>query len=419
MVINILIFAAGLLIYAGYGLAGFAYLAAATVISWLLGLAIPKRKWLMWVGVVLNAGVLLFIKLQPLTGLSFISVLGISYFSLQIIGYLVDIYREKQQPERNFLRYALFVTYLPHLFSGPIERYDRFYAALQNRRITFDGVLAGGMRSLWGGVKLLLIDARVAVIIAAICAKPETYSGAYALAAMVLYSLRLYTNFSGTMDVVLGVSRMLGLQMSENFDTPYLSQSFQEFWRRWHITLGDWLKSYIYIPLGGNRKGALRKYLNLVLTFLVSGIWHGIEYLLWGIFNGIFVAFGTKLQTRWKHLNRICTFFLVSVLWSFFVWPDALTALRMIVSVVTTFNYGTFFATVGTLGLTLTDWIVVATASVCLWIYDVYKAKLNPRICRLGIPSKVALICTLALVVLVFGRYGLGFDAAGFVYGGY
>ena len=269
-------------------------------------------------------------------------------------------------------------------------------------------------------MKLLLIDARVAVVIAAITAKPDTYSGAYALAAMLLYSLRLYTNFSGTMDVVLGVSEMLGLKLSENFDTPYLSQSFQEFWRRWHITLGDWLKNYIYIPLGGNRRGKFRKYGNLVATFLVSGLWHGGEYLLWGLFNGIFVAFGTKLQTKWKHLNRIATFLLVSVLWSFgFVWSDPLTALKMIGSLFTTFNYGAFFASVGTLGLTLTDWIVVAAASALLWIYDVYKARINPRIEALHPAAKTAVCCALALIVLVFGRYGLGFDPAGSVYGGY
>ena len=420
MIVNILIFLIGLLIYAGYGWAGLAYLAGATVLSYVLGLLIPKRRWLMWVGVALNTGVLLFIKLQPLTHLQFISVLGISYFTLQIIAYLVDIYKGKQLPEKNFLRYALFVTYFPHLISGPIERYDRFCGALGDRRITFDGVLTGAVRAIWGGMKLLLIDARVAVVIAAISAKPDSYSGAYALAAMLLYSLRLYANFSGTMDVVLGLSQMLGLKLSENFDTPYLSQSFQEFWRRWHITLGDWLKNYIYIPLGGNRKGKIRKYLNLIVTFLVSGIWHGGEYLLWGVFNGIFVAFGTKLQTKWKHLNRIATFLLVSVLWSFgFVWGEPLTALKMIASLFTTFNYGAFFAGVGTLGLSMTDWIVVGVASIVLWVYDVYKARINPRIEALHPAAKAAIFCVLALIVLVFGRYGLGFDPAGSVYGGY
>lgn len=417
MIIHFLILIIGLLIVGTAGLGGLIYILAATALSYLAGLLIPKQKWLMWVGVILNAAILLFIKLLPLTKLNFLSVLGISYFSLQIIAYLVDVYKGKHPPEKNFFRYALFITYLPHLYLGPIERYDRFMAALDNRKITWDGILGGGARMLWGGFKLLLIDARVSVAIAAVVS--NGLHGAYALAAMVLYSLKLYTNFSGGIDLVLGGSRMLGLTMTENFDTPYLSQSFQEFWRRWHITLGDWLKYYVYIPLGGNRKGKFRKNLNLVLTFLVSGIWHGIHYLLWGVFNGIFVAFGTKLQTKWKHLNRICTFLLVSVLWSFFVWPDTLSAMTNIGSLFTTFNYGHFFTNAGLLGLTTTDWIVVGAASTLLWVYDVYKAGINPVFEKSQAWVKLTVICSLALIVLVFGRYGLGFNAAGFVYGGY
>ena len=268
---------------------------------------------------------------------------------------------------------------------------------------------------LWGAFKLLLIDARVSVAIDAIVT--GQLHGAYALAAMVLYSLKLYTNFSGGMDLILGASQMLGLKLSENFDVPYLSESIQEFWRRWHITLGDWLKNYIYIPLGGNRKGKLRKTVNLIVTFLVSGIWHGIHYLLWGALNGIFVACGTKFKTKWKHVNRVGTFLLVSVLWSFFVWDShTLTALQNIVSLFTTFNYGTFFANPEVLVLSATDWIVVAVASMMLWCYDVYKAKLNPLFDRFAPWGKVAVICALALCVLVFGRYGFGFASAGFVY---
>ena len=415
MIMNLLIFVAGLAIQALTGWVGLAYLAAATVISYILGLLIPKKKWLMWPGVAVNALILLYIKLLPVTNWGFIEVLGISYFSLQIIAYLVDVYKGKYPPQRNFLRYALYIMYLPHLFTGPIERYDRFMTALDNRRITGNGIAGGAARMAWGGMKLLLIDARVSVAIAAVV--KGGYGGVYALIAMLLYSLRLYANFSGAMDLVLGGSEMLGLKLTENFDTPYLSQSFQEFWRRWHITLGDWLKNYIYIPLGGNRKGKLRKNINLVLTFLVSGIWHGIHYLLWGVINGIFVAFGTKLQTRWKHLNRVCTFLLVSVLWSFFVWPDTWTALQNIFSVFTNFNYGAFDPAV--LTLSLTDWIVVGTASAALWIYDVYKTRLNPLFGRFAPWGKVAVICGLGLIVLLLGRYGLGFSGAGFVYGGY
>lgn len=414
MIINILIFLVGLLVYAGYGIPGLIYLLAATLVSYGIGLLIPRRRWTMWLGVGANVIMLLMMKLQPVTGISLLAVFGISYFSLQIIGYLVDIYRGKLEPEKNLFRYALFITYLPHLFVGPIQKYDP--KLFENRKITWDGIAEGAARALWGGIKKLVIASRVGVIIGAISAAPETYSGAYALAAMLLYSLQLYSDFSGGIDIVLGISRMLGLRLSENFDAPYLSQSFQEFWRRWHMTLGTWLKEYVYIPLGGNRKGKFRKTLNLIATFLVSGIWHGIEYLLWGVINGIFVAFGTKLQTKWKHLNRVLTFLLISLLWCFFVWPDALTAGKMVMSVFTTFNYGDFFAQIGTMGLTLTDWIVLAVASIWLWCYDVWAKPVKAWYAARHPAVKTALICLLALLVLVFGMYGIGFNAGAFIY---
>ena len=411
---NILIFIAGLLLYVGSGVWGFVYLVAATLLSYGVGLGIPKHRWLMWAGVAVNAAVLLFMKLQGVIGVELPAVLGISYFTLQIIAYMVDIYKGKAQPEKNLFRYALFVTYLPHMYIGPIQKYDA--AIFQNRRITAEGVWEGLARALWGGFKKLVIAARAGVIISAISADPEAYSGAYALAAMLMYSLQLYSDFSGGMDMVLGISRILGVNLTENFDVPYLSQSFQEFWRRWHITLGGWLKEYVYIPLGGNRKGKVRKVINLIVTFLVSGLWHGVQYLLWGLFNGIFVAVGTKLQTKWKHLNRIGTFLLVSLLWSFFVWSDALTAGKMLLSVFTTFNYSAFFSTVGTLGLTLGDWIVLAVAAVALWLYDVYNGKAKSAYAALAPWAKTAVICLLALIVLVFGMYGIGFNAEAFIY---
>ena len=411
---NILIFIAGLLLYVGSGVWGFVYLAAATLLSYGIGLGIPKHRWLMWAGVAVNAAVLLLMKLQGVIGVELPAVLGISYFTLQIIAYMVDIYKGKAQPEKNLFRYALFVTYLPHMYIGPIQKYDA--AIFQNRRITPEGVWEGLVRALWGGFKKLVIAARAGVIISAISADPEAYNGAYALAAMLLYSLQLYSDFSGGMDIVLGISRILGVNLSENFDTPYLSQSFQEFWRRWHMTLGGWLKEYVYIPLGGNRKGKVRKVINLIVTFLVSGLWHGVQYLLWGLFNGIFVAVGTKLQTKWKNLNRIGTFLLVSLLWSFFVWSDALTAGKMLLSVFTTFNYGAFFSTVGTLGLTLGDWIVLAVAATILWLYDVYSGKVKTAYAALAPWAKTAVICLLALTVLVFGMYGIGFNAEAFIY---
>ena len=416
MVVNILIFLTGLLVYAGYGWSGLAYLAAATLLSYGTALLCHKARWLTWIWIVINALMLLMLKLQPVTGLSLFAPMGVSYFTLQIISYNVDVARGKYAPERNLFRYAFFVTYIPHLFLGPIERYDSMKTALERRRITWEGIFDGAARAVWGLFKKYVIAARVGIIVSAISADTAQYRGAYALAAVLLYSLQLYSDFSGGIDMVLGLSRMLGITMSENFDAPYLAESFREFWRRWHMTLGGWLREYVYIPLGGNRKGRFRKLLNTIVTFLVSGLWHGVEYLLWGVINGVFVAVGDKLKCKWKTVNRVGTFLLVSLLWCFFVWPDTVTALKMAGSIFTTFNYGDFAMQIGAMGLTYGDWIVLAVAAASLWAYDVKAVKLRNWFRERCPAVKTAVICALALTVLVFGVYGIGFNAEAFIY---
>lgn len=415
--IQILIFLAGLLVYAGYGLPGLGCLLAAALISWVVGLLTPKHPRIAFLAVALNALWLVLLRLERYTGLALLAPMGVSYFTLQLIGYNIDVYRGKYPPEKNGFKFALFVTYLPHLFIGPVESYDRMLPALyENRKFSWDNLSAGALRVLWGLFKRLVISARLGVITAAVSADTAAYSGGYALAAMVFYSVQLYCDFSGGMDMVLGASRMLGVTMSENFRTPYFSQSVQEFWSRWHITLGRWLKEYIYIPLGGNRKGSFRKVVNLLVTFLVSGLWHGTSYLLWGLGNGILVALGKKTVTRWKLLNQAVTFLLISLLWSFFVWPDALTALKMLGSVFTTFNYGQVPAGIAAMGLTLGDWVVLAAACLVLWLADWKQDALSRRFSGLSPASRLSLMGALGLVVLVLGMYGIGFDAQAFIY---
>lgn len=416
MIFLLVIFLAGLVIYAGYGIPGLCYLLAVTAGGYGLGLLIPRCRWLLYVSVAVNTAALLAVKAQPLLSWDLLIPLGISYFTLQILSYHIDLYRGKYPPERSFLRYGLYITYLPHIFLGPIEPYPKMMAALDSRRLSWDGISLGAARALWGLCKKLIIASRVGVIVSAISADPAACSGPYALIAMVLYSLQLYADFSGGIDCVLGVSRILGLTLSENFDAPYLSQSFQEFWRRWHITLGAWLREYVYIPLGGNRKGKARKFCNLVITFLVSGLWHGIHYLLWGLLNGIFVACGTRFSTKSRHLNRIVTFLLVSLLWSFFIWPDTRTAVTMIGSVFTDFGYGAAIAGIAAMGLTNGDWIVLAVAAAALWVFDCNAAPIREKLGRMCPAGRAAVICLLGLIALVFGMYGLGFNASAFIY---
>ena len=414
---NILIFAAGLGVYAGFGMAGFAYLMGAVLVSYGAGLLIPKHRWVLWASILVHAGALALVKLQPLTGMELPAVLGISYFTLKIISYNADIYRGKYIPERNLFRYGFYVTYLPQIYLGPIERYDVFRAnAFERRRISWDGISSGTLRVLWGLFKKLTIAARAGVVVSSIAASPEDYRGAYALLAMVLYSVQLYADFSGGIDIVIGLSRILGIGVSENFNVPYASESFREFWRRWHMTLGSWLRDYVYIPLGGNRKGKFRKHFNIIVTFLVSGLWHGGAYLLWGLFNGIFVSFGEKCKTPWKWLNRLGTFLLVSILWAFFVWPDGKTAMGMIGSLATTFNYGDLAAQIGQLGLNGGEWTVFMGATAGLWLWDFAGKSMAEKWKNAGPASRLALMGGLALVILIFGMYGIGFDAQAFIY---
>lgn len=414
---NIFILIAGLLIYSGYGLTGLIYLISVVLLTYYLALLIPKHPRFMWLSVGANVLLLCAVKLQPLTGMNIPAIMGVSYISFQVISYTVDVWRGKYAPERNLLRYSLFVTYLPHVFIGPIERYDHFReTAFHKRRISWDDLSAGCARILWGAFKKLVIASRAGVVVAAVSGDPEAYRGAYALLALFMYSIQIYADFSGGIDMVLGVSRMLGIRLSENFDVPYFSQSVQEFWRRWHITLGSWLKDYVYIPLGGNRRGKMRKYLNLIITFLVSGLWHGFSYVLWGLLNGIFVCVGEKLKTKFAIVNRAGTFIVISFLWAFFVWPDGMTALRQAASVFTVFNYAGLAASVLQLGLEASEWIVLLAATLLLWLYDMHKEKLSRGYAALAPAMRVAVMCVMALTLLVFGMYGIGFDAEEFIY---
>lgn len=417
MGMNVLIFLVGLAVYAGYGIPGLLILLAAALVSYAAALAAKRLPFATWISVGANIAMLTLLRTQHLVGLELAAPLGVSYFSLMLISYNIDVHRGKYPAEKNLFRFAAYVTYFPHLFMGPIEGYDRLAPNLfENRHISWEGIAEGAARFAWGLFKKLVIAARAGVIISAIAADPAAYRGGYALTAMILYSVQLYSDFSGGIDMVLGGSRMLGIAMSENFDAPFLSQTIQEFWRRWHITLGAWLRTYVYIPLGGNRKGKLRKWINTLVTFLVSGAWHGSNYLLWGVFHGLLAATGDKLRSRSKLFNRLLTFLLVSLLWCFYVWPDARTAMEMLGSVFTVFNYGGLISGIAAMGLTAGDWIVLAAALVLLGIFDVRQDRFKAAFAAMRPAGKTAVICVLALTVLVFGMYGIGFNASEFIY---
>jgi len=382
-----------------------------------------NNKVYMLLAVTINLLLLIFFKFLPyeqkvIPILGALTVpIGISYYTLQLISYIVDIYKNKYKPETNIIDFALFVLFIPHLYIGPIYRYNDFKKQISKPlKITADNLLNGSIRILWGLLKKLVIASRLSVVIGTISSDTATYYGAYALFAMLLYSFQLYSDFSGGIDMVLGISKIFGINLIENFNTPFMSQTVKEFWNRWHISLGTWLRDYIYIPLGGNRKGKIRKAINVLITFTISGFWHGINYLLWGVLNGIFVILGDRLKSRFKWLNRAITFIIISFLWAFFIWPDTVTALKMITSVFVNFNLFSLCNQILDLGLVLSDWIVLLLAIIILITSDIKYQNLTTKVKELSVEKKLIIICTFILVVLVFGMYGIGFNATEFIY---
>lgn len=414
---NFLLLLVSIIIYASYGLSNFIYIGFSMLTTFIAGKYLKsKNKKIILAGTIaVNALILIGVKFLPYTDINILAPLGVSYYTLQVISYLIDVYRGKYEYEKSIFNYALYIMYIPHLFIGPISRYDEMKKQLTaKRKITVDNIYNGGIRILWGLAKKLIIAGRIAIVIETITS--SGFNGVYAFLAMVLYSIQLYSDFSGGIDIVLGISKMLGIDLIENFDAPYYSQNIKEFWRKWHISLSSWFRDYIYIPLGGSRCSKIRKAINVLITFAVSGLWHGANYILWGILHGIFVLIGDKYNTKYKFINRVLNFIIVSFLWSFFIWNNNIEALKMMASVFTNFNITEVWRNVLNLGITFADWIVLIISTIILFIYDGNKNKILGKTKEISRPTKLAIICTFGLIVLTFGIYGIGFNVNEFIY---
>lgn len=321
---------------------------------------IRKRRVIMWCAVLLNFGMLALIKGSQALG--FILPLGISFYMFQSIGYLLDIYNDKYEPETNFARYLLFVSYFPQMIQGPINRYDAISFQFQEvHKWSGEQAVKALYRIGYGLLKKYAIANVYVGIIANIFDTPvRDYSGAAVLFGILLYSAQQYADFSGGIDMVLGVSELFGIRMAENFKQPYFSISLGDFWRRWHISLGKWMRDYVFYPfaltkpikkLGKWANKKLNKHLGRVLppaignvlVFFIVGIWHGTEwhYVLWGLYNGIIIAISDILSPvyekitdkfginrgsgRYRVFQIIRTFIIVNIGWYF----DRITDVRV------------------------------------------------------------------------------------------
>lgn len=210
---------------------------------------------------------------------------GISFYTFQALSYTVDVYRGDIYAEKNFFRYALFVSFFPQLVAGPIERSKNLLKQLAiPKKFNFDSAKEGCLLMIWGYFLKIVLADRIAIFVDVVYNDFEKFGGYYLIVATLLFAIQIYCDFGGYSVIAIGAAKILGIDLMENFNTPYLSKSVSEFWRRWHISLSSWFKDYLYIPLGGNRKSRLRKNINLMIVFLVSGLWHGADwsFVIWG-----------------------------------------------------------------------------------------------------------------------------------------
>ena len=304
-----------------------------------------RRKWLLVASVVLNIGLLAYFKYANffvenmnavLAAFGVASVqwtkvvlpIGISFFTFQKMSYAIDVYRKTSFPLKSIFDYALFIMLFPQLIAGPIVRYNEIATQITNRQAneTIDNKILGLYRFIIGLSKKVLIANVLGEYVDQVFALPTSqigFSGAWV--GILAYTFQIYFDFSGYSDMAIGIGRMIGFTFPENFNNPYISQNVSEFWKRWHMTLGRWMMDYLYIPLGGNRKGKARTYLNLWIVFFLSGLWHGAawNFVAWGVFHGTFIVLDKLFWIKKsKPLGRIphvlITFVIVAIGWVLF-----------------------------------------------------------------------------------------------------
>ena len=225
--------------------------------------------------------------------------IGLSFHTFQSLSYVVEVYRRHQPAERNFITYATYVMFFPQLVAGPIERpQNLLHQFRETHEFDYDRVTSGLKRMAWGFFKKLVVADRLALYVNDVYAAPQNFNGLQLTLATLFFAYQIYCDFSGYSDIAIGSARVLGFKLMENFDTPYYSTSIAEFWRRWHISLSTWFRDYVYFPLGGSRVGPVRRIRNILITFGISGLWHGASwtYVVWGLLNGVYLIFGWLTQ---------------------------------------------------------------------------------------------------------------------------
>lgn len=421
-----------------------------------------RRRGVAAASLVVNFGILLVFKyldfvwqnLTVLLGRLQISVpektltlllpVGISFYVFQAVGYTIDVYRGTVEVERNFGYYALFVSFFPQLVAGPIERSRNLLPQIKGmadlKLWNSERIQKGALVMLYGYILKMVLADRAALYVDTVfdvnylgaCQGITVFLGA------ALFAVQIYCDFAGYTYIAVGAAQIMGIELMDNFNAPYFATSFKDFWDRWHISLSTWFRDYLYFPLGGSRKGKIRKYLNILIVFGVSGLWHGASwhYVVWGGLHGVCRVAGELTRKSrdlaWKKLKvktdvfsfrlwrMMFMFAAVSVIWIFFRVEAVSQALILLKSMVSVWNPWVLFdGSLLTLGLDGKDWNILLLALALLFAVDLLRAKkvsLPELYVKQNLAFRWLVILGGVCVVLIFGIYGAEYDAARFIY---
>jgi len=414
--------AASYVFLGSFGLKYLAVLIGSTLVTWAAGLLLGKKgKWatvIFTAVLVFHVAALCFFKYNR----SNIALpIGISFYTFQAIGYLTDVYRGTVQAEQNLLNFALFQAFFPKLVQGPIERSGNLLLQIQNIQELpvrdAERIRENGLLLLWGLCEKLLIADRIAIPVNAVYSQFGAFGGVEILLVTVLYAFQIYCDFAGYTDMARGIAGMLGFDLLTNFKRPYQADSVQDFWRRWHLSLSSFLRDYVYIPLGGSRKGRFRRAINILITFGVSGVWHGtgFHFLLWGLLHGMGQIFDIKNWKVPRAVKRILIFLFIDATWMVFRVNSLGDLKGMLLVILTNFRLQDFAG----MQLGGFEWVLLSLGILVVIMKDIWNEKgfgFRGWILERNAVVRCLIYTALIGAVLVFGVYGAAYDTSGFLY---
>lgn len=375
---------------------------------------------------------------EEISSMYFTKPVGLSFYTFAALSYVVDVYNNPKTYEKSIINFSAFMLYFPKFVEGPIEKANKFSCDNNKKRISINKIYESFLFISWGLFQKIVIADRISIFVDTVYSDINIYNGYYLIIAALLYSIQIYCDFSGYSSIAIGVSKLFGIDLIRNFECPYFSKSVSEFWRRWHISLSNWLRDYIYLPLGGNKKGIKRKCLNIVIVFLISGIWHGssLSFIVWGLLNAIYQIVGYLFKPTkdriikslnvnidsflYKAFSIITTYILVCVSWVFFRADRFLSALSIIKSILTSSNIIIIFD--GSLlkcGLDIKNMLLLIICIVFLILIDILEYK-NINLCKKINNWHWAFKCIFTVFIvcflMTFGKYGPALDKASFIY---